>query len=282
MNHTNLEGSIAKILVADDEDNARSALVRGLQLMGYSAEGVRDGKQVLDALQQEHYDIMVLDLRMPEMDGVQVMNYLRTHNLDIAVIVLTAYGTIDSAIAAVKAGAVDYLLKPQHISDIEEAIQKALKHRSSQHQHRQLVGILEEALQVLNGVPQRGEIATAIPSINKEKKNTQRFAYNPVLRRLQIYQEEAGTYQLIELTVSQAAILNYFMEHENKVITNRDLVHSALGYHDMSEKEAENIIRPHILRLRRKIESDPENPRLICTIRGAGYTFSLRDSTNTK
>ncbi len=256
----------ARVLIADDEENARLVLSRALELLGYQVEGVSDGRQAMQRLAAASYDVLLLDLRMPEVDGVQVMEYVRQSCPGLAVIVLTAHATLDSAITAVKAGVVDYLLKPQRIAEIEEAVQRALRRRSGERQRQRLIGVMEEALQKLQAPEAWGPDGA-------EPVTRRGLALDFEQRKLTIHPEDGGEPRVVELTGDQAAILAFMAAHAGKALSNREIAGAALGYADLSEKEAERIVRPHILRLRRKIEPDPCQPAFLRTVRGVGYAF---------
>jgi DNA-binding response OmpR family regulator len=259
----------ARVLVVDDEQNNRTVLVRGLELLGYATASAGNGIEAIACLQADPPDVMVLDLKMPQMGGEKVLEWIRAQDLDLAVIVLTAHATLESAIGAVKAGAVDYLLKPQKISEINQAIQRSLKHRESTRQKEQAVAAMEKALALLKNDPADAEplsTATAPQPC---------WSLNPENRSLTIYKNASRQeiLKMVELTEVQMSIL-IFLEHKpGKVVSNKEIAQEALGYAELSELEAERIVRPHILRLRRKIEPEPENPRYICAIRGRGYTL---------
>lgn len=259
-----------RILVVDDEDSTRTVLLRALNLLGYQSEGAGNGRQALERLRSAPFDLMLLDLRMPEMDGVQVMDVVRREYPTLSVIVLTAHATLDSAITAVKAGAVDYLLKPQSISDIQAAIQRALKRTSAERQRQHLIDVIGGALHALQTEDENTFTLPHLPAQNANNNIT----FDPELRRLTIRTETRPATLEVELTSHQADILSYMFQHPQKALTSQEIANKALGYNDLSEIEAERIVRPHILRLRRKIEIDPANPRLIRSVRGKGYLFS--------
>ncbi|MBU0703722.1 MAG: response regulator, partial [Chloroflexi bacterium] len=114
-----------RVLVVDDETHVRSALARSLALLGYRADEAASGHHALAMLERTPYDAMVLDIRMPGMDGVEIMR--RVHHVypDLHIIVLTGHATLESAIVAVKSNAADYLLKPASVYDIAAAIANA-------------------------------------------------------------------------------------------------------------------------------------------------------------
>jgi two-component system response regulator AtoC len=115
-----------RILVVDDEAKMRRLLEIMLSEMGYEVLQAADGREALQCLGDEGVDLVITDLRMPEMDGVALLNALREDNNPVPVIVVTAYGTIESAVAAMKAGASDYLIRPFDIETLELAINRTL------------------------------------------------------------------------------------------------------------------------------------------------------------
>ncbi|MBI2331435.1 MAG: response regulator transcription factor [Chloroflexi bacterium] len=260
----------ARILVADDEANTRLALVRALQLSGYKSEGAANGREVLERLSHSCYDLLLLDLRMPEVNGEQVMEYIRRHHLDLAVIVLTAHATLDSAIASVKTGAVDYLLKPQRMADIELSIRQALQRNSAQRQRRQLIEAAQQTLQILNS---EGLDQTPPPP-----NAPQTDFYFDRDQRLVTLDSSTATPRVISLTADQAAILSYMIHNTGRVLSGREIARNVLDYPEITSQEADKLIRSHVLRLRQKIESDPHHPVLIRTLRDAGYVFSQPDA----
>ena len=236
----------ARILIVDDEAMPRTTITRALNLMGYKADQAAAGPEALSKLAARFYDLMLLDLRMPGMDGVEVMRQANKLCPDTLVIILTAHATLESAIAAVRLGAVDYLLKPYSLRDTEAAIARALENH--QRAHEVPSGPAERFLQC-------GPVTLDIE------------------KRLAIVSLPEGRALEAELTGNEAALLMYLMQSPDTVHSCRDLARAPLGY-DVSEREAEDIVRPHISRLRNKVESDPAHPTLVRTIRGRGYLFT--------
>jgi DNA-binding response OmpR family regulator len=262
---------LARILVVDDEPGTCKAIARALNMMDYRADEAISGSQALATLASSPYDLMLLDLNMPGMDGVEVMQRVQHAYPGLQVIIFTAYATLDSAIAAVKAGAADYLLKPCKIRDIEAAIARALQRRRERLRRQHLIRVIAEALEALQA--EEEQEMTTPPG------QPERFLQRgPVAldreRRLAVVGEADGAASFnVKLTANEAALLAYLMQHSETVFSCRELAWTALGY-DVSEREARYIVRPHISRLRKKIELDPVHPRLLRTIRGKGYIFS--------
>ncbi len=118
------------ILVADDESSVQSLLCSVLQKEGYNVVTVDNGREALKAFHKYTPDLILLDIRMPELDGIETFKAIRQENQDILVIMVTAYGTIETAVQAMKMGAFDYLVKPFNIEEIKVVIKKALKMRN--------------------------------------------------------------------------------------------------------------------------------------------------------
>lgn len=260
------------ILVAEDEEVNRKAIIRSLELSGYHSSGASNGLEVQQILTRQAVDLILLDIRMPDMDGVQVMEWMRENKIHIPVIILTAYATVESAIAAVKAGAVDYLIKPQNLKDILEVVEQTLHTSENQKGTAHLVGLMEEALTILKETNSTGKFLTNqvelgrmenLPQLRLEKSELQLYVSNPV-----------GLLKIISLTLDQAKIIEYFMAHPNQTLHCIQIATKALNYSELREDEAQEIIRPHILRIRRKIEIDPGHPKIIITVRNGGYRIN--------
>ncbi len=264
----------ARILIADDEENTRQALLRALQLSGYESEGAANGREVLEKLRRSAFDLLLLDLHMPEVDGVQVMEVIRHENLNLAVIVLTAHATLDSAIASVKAGAVDYLLKPQRIADIEAAIRQALQRHLTHHQREQLIEAAKKTLTLLGSdtEPQNLQSEPVSPTSPQLA-----FHFDSDQRLVTLYKASESTPRTVYLTADQAAILDYMTRNPKRALSGQEIAKNALNYPEITAHEADKLMRSHILRLRQKIEVDPHHPVLIRTLRNAGYIFGQPD-----
>ncbi len=125
-----------RILVADDEAKMRRLLELTLQGMGHRVLQAADGAEALDLLATEPYDLVLTDLRMPRLDGLGLLRGMRERGLETPVVVLTAHGTVESAVEAMKLGAVDYILRPFEMSTVELAVTRALAHGEVQRENR--------------------------------------------------------------------------------------------------------------------------------------------------
>jgi len=115
-----------KILIVDDESTIRMSLARILEKEGYAVAQAENGKKAIELLKKEPFHLILTDLKMPEVDGFEVLKQAKSISPDSVVIVLTAYVSVESAISAMKAGAYDYLSKPINIDEVRIVIRKAL------------------------------------------------------------------------------------------------------------------------------------------------------------
>jgi two-component system KDP operon response regulator KdpE len=237
----------ARVLVVDDEASVCSALARSLTLLGYNADAATSGHQALGLLEWTPYDAMVLDIRMPDMDGVKVMQRVSRAYPDLSVIFLTGHASLESAISAVRFRAADYLLKPASVYDIAAAIERTLQRR-----------IQEDLTQT----PSTERFLRVGPVILDRERNMVSVARTG----------DADSYK-VQLTVTESALLVRLMLCPDTALSCRELARVALNY-DLSKLEAQAIIRPHICRLRQKIEPDSGHPHLIRTVPGKGYLFA--------
>jgi DNA-binding response OmpR family regulator len=265
----------ARILIVDDDANVLLALSRALKLKGYSyVDEAGSGAEAVEKLTRLPYDLMMLDIRMPEMDGMAVLQKAQQIRPNLLVIILTGHAAMESALTALKSGmVVDYLLKPASLDQVEVAVRKALRKRLAEMQQRHSLETAIAALEQLKTdapVAQSGGLALPL----------ERFLHaGPVSldrdnRQASLKWE--GKVHTAVLTASEENILALLMARPGDVFSSRRIAREALNY-DLNENEAKSIVHPHIVRLRRKIEQDSKHPGLIRTVRGKGYTLSLEE-----
>jgi DNA-binding response OmpR family regulator len=252
-----------------------NAVARALNLMGYETQEANSGYAALQRLNDQAFDLMILDMRMPEMDGIEVMRRAHQQYPDLFILVLTGHATLESAIAAVKAGAVDYLLKPVAIADIAMAVDTALRSRAGQLQQKYWLRQAGEAVGEVWNALRRAEVP--LPTPVAAEPAVERFLQAGSMtldrsKRLLVISEEPP--RIIELSKGEALVLALLMECPDQVLSCRRLVHTAWGY-ELDERESQSVVRPYIFRLRQKIERDPDHPQVIQTIRGSGYLFHV-------
>jgi DNA-binding response OmpR family regulator len=253
----------AHILVVDDESSMRATLDEILSGEGFAVMTAAGGEAALATLRQEPVDLMLLDLRMTDMDGLQVIEQAQRIAPDTIVVMLTAHGTLDSAISAMRQGAFDYLLKPCAPSEIVAAVRRGLAHRAQRVRQRDLVTLMQRAIQELQ-IPGAGASGAETP---------ERFIQS---RGISLdLQRHVATARgdLLDLTLTEFKLLAYLMQRPDQVVSPRELVNAVQGY-EADEHEARAIIRVHIRRLRQKLEPDPDNPQYVLNVRGVGYLFA--------
>ena len=128
-------GEVKQVLVADDEENLRRVLKAQLQHDGYEVHSVGDGAAVLQAMAEHHIDVLITDLRMPKLDGMKVLKAVSDRYPHVPVIMITAHGTVDTAVEALKLGAFDYVTKPFDQAELRRVVSKAAKTRELSQAH---------------------------------------------------------------------------------------------------------------------------------------------------
>ena len=257
----------AKILVVDDEPAIRETLAEVLNAKGRKVVTAASGEEALALLQKETFDLMLLDLIMPGLGGLQVMEKARTIAAGTVIIMLTAHGTLSSAIQAMRHGAHDYLLKPASAPKIMASVEKGLRRRQEALRKQELVRQMERAIKELS----TGEFA--LSGTESEPERPARFlqARDIVVdlqRQVVLVRDEP-----VNLTPTELRLLTTLMQRPDEVIGARELVEEVQGY-QCDELEARAIIRVHVRRLRKKIEETAEDPRYIINVRGVGYMFT--------
>ena len=262
------------MLVVDDELHLRLSLAEILRRRGYQVEEAGSGDEALNLVQSAPFDLMLLDMVMPGMSGVEVMRRARQLQPELLIIVLTAHASVENAIAAVKADVADYMLKPCNIDDLVVTVSRTLQEQARQMRRQRLLNMVSEAMDVLRETP-----ASAGPGVGPPPSPTpsgQMMRVGPLTldrhRRLAIV--EGDSKHTAELTEGEASVLVTLMQHPNQVLSCTQLAETALGYEGMDRWTVEGVIRSCVFRLRQKIEAAPDTPRLICTVRGRGYFFS--------
>ncbi len=117
----------SRVLIADDEKVIREILAEFLAMEGYVVRGVEDGQRALDELRTRRYDMLISDLKMPGLDGLQLLEEIKKERLDVLSVIMTGFGTVETAIEAMKRGAHDYILKPFKIEEVIHVVEKGLE-----------------------------------------------------------------------------------------------------------------------------------------------------------
>ena len=140
----------ARLLIVDDEEPQRLMLASLLGRAGYEVDAARDGREALELLHDRRYDLMLTDQRMPKMDGLELLECARRDHTDLAVILMTAYGSVSTAVEAMKRGAADYLTKPFERDELLIVVQKVLRQHRLENEVADLHGTLRERYSLNN------------------------------------------------------------------------------------------------------------------------------------
>jgi DNA-binding response OmpR family regulator len=205
-----------------------------------------------------------VDLKMPGIDGLEVMAEAKARMPDTVVIILTAYGTIDSAIDALRQGAHDYLLKPCSVQEIVGSVEMGLaKHRQTL-RRRELVSSIEESVRQL-------ELST-VPPRQEEGPSLPRFVRT---RRLLLDRDKqivVAQGEPLSLTPTEFRLLACLMENMNRTLSYQELAGAVLQY-ECSDQEARSALKTHLWRLRKKLSAAAGDHPWIVNVRGKGYMF---------
>lgn len=231
------------ILVVDDEPIARQSLTDILRLEGYNVVSVSNGELAVEHVRTYATDLILLDLKMPGMNGLDVVQVVNQISPETEIILLTAYGTMETAVEALRQRVHDYLLKPASPMQILESVKKGLIRRA-------------ERLNDSGETPNNSYIHTL-------KGGTQ----VDLMRRIVRCGDRADT-----LTPAEGHLMKVFLDNVGKVFTHRELVLLVQGY-DVSQREAQEILRPLVSRLRHKLIPFPELFDRVVSVRGTGYIF---------
>jgi len=238
----------ANILVVDDEPVERQTLTDILRLEGYHVSSVSNGEAAVDFVRHNPVDLLVLDLRMPGMSGLDVVKVVSRSAPDVEIILLTAHGSMESAIDALRSRIHDYLLKPASPAQILESVGRGLLRRSARIQAQ------KQAEADLS--------ADDHAIVTLDDGTTIDFGRRSL---------QSGEITIL-LTPAEGRLLKIFVENIGKVFTHRELVLLVQGY-ATSQQEAPEILRPLVSRLRQKLAVIPALMERIVSVRGTGYVF---------
>jgi DNA-binding response OmpR family regulator len=248
-----------RLLVVDDEETIRIVVADALQNQGYSVQTAASAAEALRVCETAVFDLALIDLKMPgTMDGLGLLGELRRRWPKIVLIVMTGYGTLDSAIAALRQGAHDYLAKPASLAQIIASVQSGLAKKQEETRRQQLIADLEDTLHLLK---RDVEAPPAEPALPRESLAIDR-------RTREVRRGDAP----LVLTATEFDLLYYLVQNASRVVMASEIAKEVLGY-DLDEVDARPIVRVHIQRLRQKLDDDPLRPRYIMNVRARGYRF---------
>jgi two-component system response regulator MtrA len=262
-------GDTGRILIVDDEVNIRAGLRDVLVRDGHSVTEAGSGEEALEILETSDYDVAIVDIRMPEMSGVELLELIRTRWPHVAVVMLTGHGTMETAMVAVKAGAHDYLLKPARAEAIRGTLSTAFA-ASRRHQvEAQLLESMRSGLKLLDGA---GDEAVVEAPTNGD---THRLAVGDLHIDLRAHEVRRDGIP-VGLSPTEFKLLVALASRPGEAIDYGDLVQESMGY-EAEPWEAKELIKRHVYALRHKIETDPAAPEYVVNVRGIGYRLAAPD-----
>lgn len=237
---------LIRVLVIDDEENIIEFVKLGLRYEGFQVESAPDGEQGIVAAQRINPELIILDLMMPGIDGIETCHRLRSNptTRDIPILMLTAKDAVSDRITGLDAGADDYLTKPFDFDELLARIRAILRRQK--------------------------RAQGAMSNGNGDSSSDGQILEFADLRLNKATREVTRSGRLIELTATEYNLLLLFMSHPRQVLDRQTILNRVWGYDFLGET---NIIEVYVRYLREKIEDSPSTPRLIVTVRSVGYVL---------
>ncbi len=226
------------ILLVEDEENLQEALKLNLELEDYEVTSAWNGVEALDLIQKEHFDLLILDVMLPELDGISVVENIRLQNNDIPVLILSAKDSSADRVLGLKKGADDYLTKPFNLEELLLRVNK----------------LLQKSKQLAERKP--------VDQVYKFGKNKIDFSGLQCTTR-------SG--EVITLTKKEIMLLKLLIENKNEVVTREKILQAVWGY---NVYPTTRTIDNFILNFRKYFEEDSRSPKYFHSVRGIGYKFT--------
>jgi len=228
----------ANILLVEDEENLHETLKLNLEMEGYSVTSAYDGSEAMKMVEEEYFDLIIMDVMLPEMDGISVTENIRLNNNDVPVLILSAKNTGQDRILGLKKGADDYLTKPFNLEELLLRIDKLIVKNKK---------IVDKDFTF----------------------DTYTFDENTIDFKAQEATLKNGN--KVELSKKETMLLRLLIENKNQVVTREKILQSVWGYKVYPNTRT---IDNFILTFRKYFETDSRNPKHFHSVRGVGYKFS--------
>jgi two-component system alkaline phosphatase synthesis response regulator PhoP len=226
------------ILLVEDEENLHEALKLNLELEGYQVTSAYDGSKALQAVENEYFDLIILDLMLPEIDGITAMETIRVQNNAVPILILSAKNNSADRVLGLKKGADDYLTKPFNLEELLLRIQKLIT-KNKKLLDKETVG------------------------------ETYSFDSNLIDFKAQEAVTKSGI--RIQLSKKETMLLKLLIENKNEVVPREKILQTVWGY---NVYPTTRTIDNFILSFRKYFEADSRNPRYFHSVRGVGYKYS--------
>lgn len=231
------------ILVAEDDPNILTGLVDTIESEGYKVATATDGEEALRLYKKEKFDLLLLDIMMPEISGYDVCKQIRSNDEDIPIIMLTAKSEEIDKVVGLQLGADDYISKPFGVHELLARIQAVLRRSKRNTNQEDTNSDHPESFQF-------GDAMVDTKKFRMTRKNKN-----------------------IDLSEREILLLRHFNSHPNEVLSRDDLLNAVWG---IDYYGTTRTLDQHIAQLRKKIERDPSNPCLIKTVHRVGYRYECR------
>jgi len=232
------EPAKANILLVEDEENLHDALKLNLELEGYEITSAYDGNEALKAVKDEYFDLIIMDVMLPQMDGVAVTETIRIQNNEVPILILSAKNSSADRVLGLKKGADDYMVKPFNLEELLLRVDKLIL-KNKKLNDKETVG------------------------------DTYEFGNNKVDFKAQV--ARTWNNQTIELSKKEVMLLKLLIENRNEVVTREKILQSVWGYNVFPTTRT---IDNFILNFRKYFEKDSRNPVFFHSVRGVGYKYS--------
>ena len=261
------------ILIIDDETSLRQTMARILQRAGYEVTTAPNGKDGLALVSEHPFDLLYLDIRMPDMGGLELLKTIHAKYPDLPIILFTAQPEVNSAVEALRRVATDYLLKPLNPQTVIDRTQTILGDQQKERRKREIqrqIDSLQVELNALDG--QSSDSATS--STQQLPASDDRFLKRGNLT-LDLHTRRATMNdRIVSLPPTSFDYLLVLARHTPNVVDYKTLVSEAQGY-ETDVREAQELTKWHIHHIRQAIELDSRNPTHVINVRGAGYRLVI-------
>ncbi|HLO28441.1 MAG TPA: response regulator transcription factor [Anaerolineales bacterium] len=261
------------ILVVDDEASLRQTLARILQRAGFEVTTIASGGEALALLAQQLFDLVYLDIRMPDMSGLEVLKTIHAKNPELPVILFTAQPDLSSAVEALRRGATDYLLKPLKPQTIIDRTQTILADKQKERRKRELQRQIDTLQAELNTLENKDTLPLEQTSQQLQPADD-RFLKHGMLTLDMHTRRVTMNERVINLPPTSFDYLLVLARHTPNVVDYQTLVSEAQGY-ETDPHEAQELTKWHVHHIRQAIEPDAHNPIYVINVRGVGYRLVI-------
>lgn len=265
----------AHLLLVDDDPAVRLLLSDELEGYGYRVTALSDGEQAMQWLNQHQADVLILDLQMQGLDGLQVMERLQQLGLPPAMIMLTAHSSLDTAVMAMRRGGCDFLSKPCHISDLLAAIERGLARRRRELERDRLLHLIEAAAHQLRLTPDQPAAAPLDPPGRAKPESPHPVAVASLWSVADLaidltHQTVTHRGKPVPLSPLEFRVLVCLAARPDEPLSFRELERQIHGL-DEPDAVARDALRTTIWRLRKRLTFSDEESSHIVNVRGKGY-----------